>query len=119
MPTEEKQSLVNQVFHSVANKYDLMNDFMSLGIHRYWKQQFVAELGVLSPSRVYTHQKQPVVRVLDVAGGTGDIAFKILDSHNRKSIILTISRHKIDCFGYQFFDVRRRKEKSQIIWINF
>jgi len=35
--TESKQSLVNEVFHSVANKYDLMNDAMSMGIHRYWK----------------------------------------------------------------------------------
>lgn len=56
-----------------------MNDFMSMGIHRYWKYNFVNELGILTPSRVYTHQKEkPVVRVLDVAGGTGDIAFKIL-----------------------------------------
>ena len=39
--TEEKQPLVNQVFHSVANKYDVMNDFMSMGIHRYWKYHFV------------------------------------------------------------------------------
>lgn len=70
---------MNQVFHSVANKYDVMNDFMSMGIHRYWKYNFVNELGILTPSRVYTHQKEkPVVRVLDVAGGTGDIAFKIL-----------------------------------------
>ena len=42
-------------------------------------------MGVLTPSRVYTHQEQKTVRVLDVAGGTGDIAFKILDNHKRKS----------------------------------
>jgi ubiquinone/menaquinone biosynthesis C-methylase UbiE len=79
VPTSEKQPLVNQVFHSVANKYDLMNDFMSLGVHRYWKHSFVNELGCLAPQRVYTHRKeQHLVRVLDVAGGTGDIAFRIL-----------------------------------------
>jgi len=77
--TERKQPLVNQVFHSVANKYDVMNDFMSMGIHRYWKNQFIKELGNLTPTRVYTHQGQDrPVRLLDVAGGTGDIAFKIL-----------------------------------------
>ena len=63
----------------MANKYDIMNDFMSLGIHRYWKHCFVEELGCLAPRRVYTHRKEePIVRVLDVAGGTGDIAFRIL-----------------------------------------
>jgi hypothetical protein len=39
--TEQKQPLINEVFHSVATKYDLMNDAMSIGIHRYWKNQFV------------------------------------------------------------------------------
>ena len=39
--TEEKQPFVNEVFHSVANKYDIMNDAMSMGIHRYWKHCFV------------------------------------------------------------------------------
>ena len=39
--TDEKHPLVNQVFHSVANKYDIMNDFMSVGVHRYWKNYFV------------------------------------------------------------------------------
>ena len=82
--TGEKQPLVNQVFHSVANKYDIMNDFMSMGVHRYWKHQFVSELGNLTP-HIYTHKPtQDTVRVLDVAGGTGDIAFRILEKHNRK-----------------------------------
>jgi len=39
--TSQKQPLVNQVFHSVANKYDIMNDVMSMGVHRYWKYVFV------------------------------------------------------------------------------
>ncbi len=80
--TEKKQPLVNQVFHSVANKYDVMNDFMSMGIHRYWKREFVEQLGNLTPTRLYTHRESGNVRVLDVAGGTGDIAFKILEKHN-------------------------------------
>lgn len=58
------------VFSSVAEKYDLMNDAMSLGIHRLWKDSFVDEL---KPG------KRGPVRCLDVAGGTGDIALRILD----------------------------------------
>jgi demethylmenaquinone methyltransferase / 2-methoxy-6-polyprenyl-1,4-benzoquinol methylase len=60
---EEKTRLVNRVFTSVAGKYDLMNDLMSLGIHRLWKRQFVAGCGI-----------RPGDRLLDLAGGTGDIA---------------------------------------------
>ena len=55
IPTSQKQPLVNEVFHSVANKYDVMNDAMSMGVHRYWKYCFVNELGNLSPSNFYTH----------------------------------------------------------------
>jgi len=57
------QKLVGEVFSSVADRYDLMNDLMSLGIHRIWKRYFVA-----------TSQVKPGDRVLDLAGGTGDIA---------------------------------------------
>lgn len=59
--------LVQQVFSNVASKYDLMNDVMSLGIHRYWKKNFIE---LLDP--------YPGTRLLDVAGGTGDIAFEFL-----------------------------------------
>ncbi len=59
----EKQKLVGRVFTSVAGKYDLMNDLMSFGIHRLWKRHFVATSGVRRGARV-----------LDLAGGTGDIA---------------------------------------------
>lgn len=63
VPAPEKQKLVGEVFSSVAERYDLMNDLMSLGIHRLWKRHFVATLGL-----------RPGHRVLDLAGGTGDIA---------------------------------------------
>ncbi len=59
----EKTGLVGQVFDSVAGRYDVMNDLMSLGIHRAWKRQFVSSAGF-----------RPGNRVLDLAGGTGDIA---------------------------------------------
>jgi demethylmenaquinone methyltransferase/2-methoxy-6-polyprenyl-1,4-benzoquinol methylase len=63
VPVQEKAGMVRQVFESVAGSYDLMNDLMSLGIHRAWKQDFAARSGVL-----------PGDQVLDLAGGTGDIA---------------------------------------------
>ena len=63
VPVAQKQKLVAEVFSSVAGNYDLMNDAMSLGIHRLWKKFFVA-----------TCQVRKGDRVLDLAGGTGDIA---------------------------------------------
>ena len=63
---EEKPALVREIFSSVARRYDLMNDLMSAGVHRLWKDQFVDWLN-----------PQPGMAVLDVAGGTGDIAFRI------------------------------------------
>jgi demethylmenaquinone methyltransferase/2-methoxy-6-polyprenyl-1,4-benzoquinol methylase len=63
VPVGEKKKLVGRVFSSVAQKYDLMNDLMSFGIHRLWKRYFVATAGVREGDAV-----------LDLAGGTGDIA---------------------------------------------
>jgi demethylmenaquinone methyltransferase/2-methoxy-6-polyprenyl-1,4-benzoquinol methylase len=68
VPEHEKAGRVHGVFASVASRYDLMNDAMSLGIHRLWKD---AMLDWLAPRRGMT--------LLDVAGGTGDIAFRFLD----------------------------------------
>ena len=68
VPVADKQKLVGEVFSSVAGKYDLMNDAMSLGIHRVWKRYFVA-----------TAQVRKGDRVLDLAGGTGDIAALLKD----------------------------------------
>jgi demethylmenaquinone methyltransferase/2-methoxy-6-polyprenyl-1,4-benzoquinol methylase len=68
---DEKQERVNEVFHSVAGRYDLMNDLMSAGLHRVWKDVL---LTTLRPP------KNRPFRHLDVAGGTGDVAFKILDA---------------------------------------
>ncbi len=70
VPTADKQELVDAVFDKVAARYDLMNDLMSAGMHRLWKDALVAWL---APPRV---SSLPYA-VLDVAGGTGDIAFRI------------------------------------------
>lgn len=63
---DEKTGLVRGVFDNVALKYDLMNDLMSGGIHRLWKDRFVRQI-----------RPRPGLHYLDVAGGTGDIAFRI------------------------------------------
>jgi demethylmenaquinone methyltransferase/2-methoxy-6-polyprenyl-1,4-benzoquinol methylase len=68
VPLEDKQTLVNDVFHSVARRYDLMNDLMSGGLHRIWKDIMV---NTLNPPR----SDHPYA-LLDVAGGTGDVAFR-------------------------------------------
>ncbi|MEQ1769336.1 MAG: bifunctional demethylmenaquinone methyltransferase/2-methoxy-6-polyprenyl-1,4-benzoquinol methylase UbiE [Devosia sp.] len=72
VPLADKQGLVDKVFHDVADRYDLMNDLMSGGVHRLWKDALVARLG---PPRTGSMP----FRVLDMAGGTGDIAQRILD----------------------------------------
>jgi ubiE/COQ5 methyltransferase family len=73
VPTSAKESLVKGVFSSVASSYDMMNDAMSLGVHRLWKDDFIANLNPGNPKLgVQT-------RCIDVAGGTGDIALRILD----------------------------------------
>jgi len=67
---EDKQGRVNDVFHSVSERYDLMNDLMSGGLHRAWKDALV--------SAVNPPKNQARFAVLDLAGGTGDIALRIL-----------------------------------------
>jgi demethylmenaquinone methyltransferase/2-methoxy-6-polyprenyl-1,4-benzoquinol methylase len=65
VPAAAKKGMVRRVFESVAPRYDLMNDLMSLGIHRGWKREFVAGL-----------DPRPGRTLLDLAGGTGDISFR-------------------------------------------
>jgi len=65
VPTEEKQGMVADVFHSVAAKYDVMNDLMSFGVHRLWKR-FTIDMSGIRPGN----------KVLDLAGGTGDLTKK-------------------------------------------
>ena len=80
---------VGEVFSSVASKYDTMNDLMSLGIHRRWKDHFVRSLDpgrgrdISSPSTAAAAQgddgSDSGMHILDIAGGTGDIAFRLLE----------------------------------------
>lgn len=65
-----------------------MNDVMSLGVHRCWKDYFVGEIGYLKPSKIYQENNviEKQVKVLDVAGGTGDISFRILEKHKEERV---------------------------------
>ncbi|XP_051912549.1 ubiquinone/menaquinone biosynthesis C-methyltransferase UbiE-like [Hippocampus zosterae] len=101
VPLEQKQALVDNVFSSVAKNYDLMNDAMSLGIHRYWKNYFVEDLAG--------------VRVLDVAGGTGDIAFRIQDLNRDNGVEVTV----LDINAAMLAEGRRRASEQQYQGLEF
>ena len=77
----EKQGLVDTVFHRVAERYDLMNDLMSGGLHRLWKDGMVAWLNP---------PKRAGWKALDVAGGTGDVAFRIVEASNRAAHVTVL-----------------------------
>ena len=81
---EEKTRRVGGVFSSVARSYDIMNDLMSGGMHRLWKDRFVAKVAPRSQERI-----------LDVAGGTGDIAFRMA----KRGALVTVSDINADMLG--------------------
>ncbi len=98
VPVREKQKHVGEVFHSVAQKYDIMNDLMSMGIHRLWKRYTIEMSGA-----------RPGQTILDLAGGTGDLTMKfsrivgdqgkvILSDIN--SSMLNVGRDKLLDHGY-------------------
>ena len=77
---DEKIGLVKNVFESVAIKYDIMNDLMSAGIHRLWKNKFI---NMIDPNNDMT--------MLDVAGGTGDIAFRFLENGGGRVVVCDLT----------------------------
>ncbi|MCC2111680.1 MAG: class I SAM-dependent methyltransferase, partial [Hyphomicrobiales bacterium] len=96
----EKQDLVDDVFHRVARRYDLMNDVMSGGLHRLWKDAMVAWLAPpKSGKRAY--------EFLDVAGGTGDIAFRIIEASGRHA------RGTVYDINGSMLDVGRERAEKQ------
>ena len=99
VPLAAKQALVNDVFHSVARRYDLMNDLMSLGLHRAWKDALVT---TVNPP------KAAPFSVLDIAGGTGDIAFRLVEAGGAQTRVtvcdinaemLEVGRERAAMFG--------------------
>ena len=78
-----KDKVVSKVFEDVFDKYDLMNDLMSLGIHRLWKRTFI---NWLNP--------QKNTKLVDVASGTGDIAKLYLDKVNNQGFVYCVDENK-------------------------
>ena len=98
---QQKKGLVKSVFDTVYNKYDLMNDFMSFGVHRYWKKELIRQM---NPSSHDT--------LIDVACGTGDIAKLFSDINQNKSKIVCVDfNQKMLCAGK-----KRLKNYKNIKW---
>jgi len=97
VPQDQKEELVKEVFSKVARKYDIMNDFMSFGAHRLWKDDLIKMTGIKAAA-----QNDPVniPRHLDVAGGTGDIGFRMARE--------LIQEYNIDADGEQKDDFSRQ-----------
>ncbi len=72
VPLSDKQALVDDVFHKVARRYDLMNDLMSAGLHRAWKDALVTAINPPKSGKDFA--------LLDVAGGTGDVSFRAIQA---------------------------------------
>src|SRR6056300_378975 len=97
VPESEKASKVQGVFGSVASKYDIMNDVMSMGIHRIWKD---AMMDWIAP--------RAGQRLLDVAGGTGDISFRFLKRAGRAHATV------LDLTDAMLTEGRKRAEAAQM-----
>jgi demethylmenaquinone methyltransferase/2-methoxy-6-polyprenyl-1,4-benzoquinol methylase len=100
VPLTEKQTLVDDVFHTVAKRYDIMNDVMSGGLHRLWKDDLVH---LLNPPR------QRAFRHLDVAGGTGDVAIRIVKAGGPDTHVTVL-----DINGSMLEVGRRRAEERDL-----
>ena len=98
---QDKTKLVNSVFSKVHKNYDLMNDLMSLGVHRLWKKNLISWMN-----------PQPENKIIDVAAGTGDLAKMISDKNNNKNIFCCVEPNK------GMFETGRKKLKllSNIKW---
>jgi demethylmenaquinone methyltransferase / 2-methoxy-6-polyprenyl-1,4-benzoquinol methylase len=104
---EAKQGLVDDVFHKVAGRYDLMNDLMSGGLHRLWKDMLVAK--VAPPRhRPYAH--------LDVAGGTGDVAMRVARAGGEGTRV-TVADINPDMLAVGEQRAQRRREGERLAFV--
>ena len=101
---EEKTRRVGDVFSSVAKKYDIMNDAMSFGMHRGWKDRFVKRV-----------KPQPGERILDMAGGTGDIAFRMAD-RGADVTVADINQEMLDVGAERAMDRRETGETGSLVF---
>lgn len=103
VPIEEKPRLVRRVFESVASRYDLMNDLMSGGIHRLWKSEMIRRLN-----------PRPGQVLLDVAGGTGDIAERFVATPGTSAIVCDVNQAMVETGRDRAID---RGRLSEIAWV--
>ena len=101
---QNKKGLVENVFNQVYNKYDLMNDFMSMGVHRYWKKSLI---NMMNP-RVSR-------KLIDVACGTGDVGKLFLDSTNKEAEITCVDPNK----GMVSQGKQKLSNYKNVKWLNF
>ena len=94
----DKQKLVDNVFNSVARKYDLMNDITSLGIHRNWKSDLINWIAPQSNQNL-----------ADIAGGTGDIAYKFLNAGGNSAHIFDINKEMIQVSKQKYKNIHNLK----------
>ncbi|KAF8322729.1 ubiquinone/menaquinone biosynthesis methyltransferase UbiE [Clavulina sp. PMI_390] len=106
VPTGSKESLVREVFSSVAGNYDLMNDAMSMGVHRLWKNEFVS---MLNPG------SSGPIKCLDVAGGSGDISMRILD-HAREKFADRETHVTVSDINPDMLEEGKRRFKQSMYW---
>ncbi|MES1200497.1 MAG: class I SAM-dependent methyltransferase, partial [Pseudomonadota bacterium] len=107
VPKAEKAGLVREVFERVATRYDLMNDAMSGGMHRLWKDAAAAKLN-----------PQPGEIILDVAGGTGDIARrlkKLGDAAAKRRGLAPPEIHVLD-INQEMLDAGRKRGEDGLVW---
>ena len=105
---DDKQGLVDDVFDNVAENYDLMNDLMSGGFHRLWKSELVTALG---PPRSSTRS----FKVLDVAGGTGDIALRIAERSASADVTVVDINAAMLSVGRRRAEERRLARRIQFV----
>ena len=98
---KNKKKLVTKVFNDVFDKYDIMNDLMSLGIHRVWKKQFI-----------YWLNPQKNTKLIDVASGTGDLAKLYLDRINDRGLVFCVDENE------EMLNLNKKKLKnnSNVKW---
>ena len=103
VPLEEKPRLVRRVFDAVAPRYDLMNDLMSAGVHRLWKAEMIRRLN-----------PRPGQLLLDVAGGTGDIAERFVATAGAAAIVCDVNQAMIEAGRDRAID---RGRLAEIAWL--
>ncbi|MEL6529829.1 MAG: class I SAM-dependent methyltransferase [Pseudomonadota bacterium] len=101
---EEKTRRVGQVFTDVAKKYDIMNDALSMGMHRGWKDRFVKRV-----------KPQPGEQILDMAGGTGDIAFRMAD-RGADVTVADINQDMLDVGAERAMERRETEESGSLVF---